>query len=67
MKQNYLPRSVRFGPYEADFHTDELRKLGMKLKLSGQPLRILEMLLARPGELVTRDELQKLQIGRAHV
>ncbi len=31
----------------------------MKLKLSGQPLQILEMLLARPGELLTRDELQK--------
>jgi len=52
-------RSVRFGLYEADFHTQELRKQGMKLKLSGQPLQILQMLLARPGELVTREELQK--------
>jgi DNA-binding winged helix-turn-helix (wHTH) protein len=59
MRPNNLPRYVRFGPYEADFHTQELRKHGMKLKLSGQPLQILEMLLARPGELVTREELQK--------
>jgi DNA-binding winged helix-turn-helix (wHTH) protein len=59
MRPNDRPRYVRFGPYEADFHTHELRKHGMKLKLSGQPLQILEMLLACPGELVTREELQK--------
>jgi DNA-binding winged helix-turn-helix (wHTH) protein len=59
MRPNNLPRCIRFGPYEADFHTRELRKHGMKLKLSGQPLQILEMLLTRPGELVTREELQK--------
>lgn len=59
MRPNSLPRCVRFGPYEADFHTEEFRKHGMKLKLSGQPLQILEMLLTRPGELVTREELQK--------
>jgi DNA-binding winged helix-turn-helix (wHTH) protein len=59
MTPNNMPRNVRFGPYEADFHTEELRKHGMKLKLSGQPLHILEMLLARPGELVAREELRK--------
>lgn len=59
MRPNHLSRCVRFGNYEADFHTQELRKHGMKLKLSGQPLQILEMLLARPGELVSREELQK--------
>ncbi len=59
MTPNNPPRCVRFGLYEADFHTQELRKHGMKLKLSGQPLQILQMLLARPGELVTREELQK--------
>ncbi len=59
MRPNNLPRCLRFGPYEADFHTQELRKHGMKLKLSGQPLQILQMLLARPGELVTREDLQK--------
>ncbi len=59
MRPNHLPRCVRFGPYEADFHSQELRKHGMKLKLSGQPLQILQMLLACAGELVTREELQK--------
>jgi DNA-binding winged helix-turn-helix (wHTH) protein len=59
MRPNNPPRCVRFGFYEADFHTQELRKHGMQLKLSGQPLQILQMLLARPGELVTREELQK--------
>src|SRR5271170_5422290 len=59
MRANNSPSRVRFGPYEADFHTQELRKHGMKLKLAGQPLQILEMMLARPGELVTREELQK--------
>ena len=59
MRPNNLPRCIRFGPYEADFHTQELRKHGMKLKLSGQPLQILETLLSRPGELVSREELQK--------
>jgi len=59
MRPNNVPHSVRFGPYEADFHTQELRKHGMRLRLSGQPLQILEMLLARPGELVTREELQR--------
>lgn len=59
MTPNNPPLRIRFGPYEADFHSKELRKQGMKLKLSGQPLQILEMLLARPGELVNREELQK--------
>jgi DNA-binding winged helix-turn-helix (wHTH) protein len=59
MTPNNPPRCVRFGPYEADFHTQELRKHGMKLKLSGQPLQILQTLLVRPAELVTREELQK--------
>ena len=59
MRPNNQPRCFQFGPYEVDFHTHELRKRGMKLKLSGQPLQILETLVARPGELVSREELQK--------
>jgi DNA-binding winged helix-turn-helix (wHTH) protein len=58
MTLNNPPPTVRFGPYEADFHTHELRKHGRKLKFSGQPLQVLQVLLARPGELVTREELQ---------
>src|SRR5439155_4226599 len=37
----------------------ELRKAGIRIRLEGQPLAILQMLLERPGELVTREELQK--------
>jgi DNA-binding winged helix-turn-helix (wHTH) protein len=57
--ENQMRRQIHFGPYQADFHTQELRKHGMRLKVSGQPLQVLELLLARPGELVTREELQK--------
>ncbi len=53
------PQSQRFGPFEFDPRAGELRKQGLKLKIYGQPLDILEMLLARPGEVVTREELQK--------
>jgi DNA-binding winged helix-turn-helix (wHTH) protein len=60
MKPNDPPRRLSFGPYEADFHTQELRKFGTRLKISGQPLQILEMLLVRPGQLVAREELQKV-------
>jgi Tol biopolymer transport system component/DNA-binding winged helix-turn-helix (wHTH) protein len=45
--------------FEFDPRAGELRKQGMKLKLQGQPLDILAMLLARPGEVVTREDLQK--------
>jgi TolB-like protein/Tfp pilus assembly protein PilF len=50
--------TVRFGIFEADFRAGELRKRGVKIKLQEQPLQILQMLLQRPGEVVTRDELQ---------
>jgi Tol biopolymer transport system component/DNA-binding winged helix-turn-helix (wHTH) protein len=52
-------RFVRFGGFEADVRTGELRKDGVKLKLSGQPFQVLTILLERPGEVVTREELQK--------
>jgi DNA-binding winged helix-turn-helix (wHTH) protein len=52
-------RRVRFGPYEADLYTQEIWKCGIRLKLGGQPFHVLAMLLARPGDLVTREELQK--------
>src|SRR6201995_3495258 len=53
------PRLVRFGAFEADVQTGELRKNGVKLKFSGQPFQVLAILLERPGEVVTREELQK--------
>ncbi len=53
------PRLVRFGAFEADVRTGELRKDGVKLKFSGQPFQVLAILLERPGDVVTREELQK--------
>ena len=53
------PRQVHFGPYCADLRTEELWKDGVRLKLAGQPFQVLAMLLSRPGDLVTREELQR--------
>src|SRR5437016_10743107 len=50
---------VRFGIYEFEPHAKELRRGGLRVRLEGQPVAILKMLLNRPGELVTREELQK--------
>lgn len=49
----------RFAAFELDRQTAELRKSGMKLKLQGRPIAVLSLLLDRPGELVTRDELRR--------
>jgi Tol biopolymer transport system component/DNA-binding winged helix-turn-helix (wHTH) protein len=50
---------ARFGPFEVDLHTHELWKFGTRLKLVGQPFEILAVLLSKPGELVTREELHE--------
>ena len=50
---------VRFGVFELDVQSGELRKAGARLNLSEQPLQILTALLQRPDELVTRDELRQ--------
>jgi len=50
---------VRFATFEVDLRAGELRKNGLRLKFSGQPLQVLVILLERPGEVVTREELQK--------
>src|SRR2546429_9421731 len=52
-------RSVRFGQFEMDEHTGELRKEGIKVRLQEQPLQILHILLEHSGEVVTREELRK--------
>src|SRR5881227_4108575 len=49
---------VKFGPYEVDLHTHELWKYGTRIKLVGQPFDVLTILLKKPGELVTREELR---------
>ena len=51
-------RAVRFGAFEVDLQSRELRKRGLRLKLQEKPFQILEMLLERPGELVMRQELR---------
>ena len=56
---NGLPRVIRFGAFELDLASKELRKQGFKIKLQEQPFEVLSMLLAHPGEMVTRGELQK--------
>ena len=54
-----VPRLVRFGAFEVDLRAGELRKDGARLKLTGQPFQVLTILLEQPGEVVTREELQK--------
>jgi DNA-binding winged helix-turn-helix (wHTH) protein len=50
---------VHFGLYELDAHAGELYKQGLKLKLQGHQIQIPAMLLERPGELITREEIQQ--------
>src|SRR5438132_3855090 len=54
-----VPPTLRFGVFELDPQAGELRKKGMKIRLQGQPVEILAMLLQHPGEAITRQELQK--------
>ncbi len=50
---------ARFDGFDADFRTQEIRKQGVRVKLPQQSFQILQMLLERPGELVSRDELRQ--------
>ncbi len=49
----------RFGPYELDSRIGELRTNGTRIKLQGQPISVLEILLETPGELVTREQIRE--------
>jgi TolB-like protein/DNA-binding winged helix-turn-helix (wHTH) protein/Tfp pilus assembly protein PilF len=49
---------VRFGTYEVSLQSGEVRKAGVKIRVQQQPLKLLEVLLERPGEVVTREELR---------
>jgi len=51
-------RILRFGVFEVDLRACELRKNGLRLKLSEQPFQVLVLLLEKPGEIVTREELR---------
>ena len=52
-------RVVRFGVFELDEASGELRKRGMKVRLAQQPLQVLRLLLDRPGQIVTRQEIRQ--------
>ena len=52
-------RLFRFGVFELDAFSGELRKSGTRLSVQDQPLQVLKLLLERPGELVTREELRQ--------
>jgi len=52
-------RRFRFGVYEADAATGELRKSGVRLRVQEQPFQVLLLLLERPGEVVTREEMRQ--------
>jgi len=53
-----VTRTLHFGRFEVDLKACELRKQGIRLKLAEQPFQVLSVLLERPGEIVTRDELR---------
>ena len=50
---------VQFGVFELDLRTRQLTKKGAKIRLARQPIEVLSLLLERPGEIVTREELRR--------
>ena len=50
---------IRFGNFEVDLASGELRKNGERIRLQEQPFQTLVALLERPGEVLTREDLQK--------
>ncbi len=59
MSEPNQERRYRFGVFEADAVTGELRRQGVRLRLNAQPFQVLLMLLDRPGALVTREEISR--------
>src|SRR6202035_338701 len=49
---------VRFGTYEVSLQSSEVRKSGLRIRVQQQPMKLLEILLERPGEVVSREELR---------
>src|SRR2546430_8433533 len=52
-------RVLQFGTFEVDLRAGDLRKSGARIRLQEQPFQILTMLLEKPGEVITREELQQ--------
>jgi cholera toxin transcriptional activator len=60
LKSDIRPaQRYRFGIFEADAATGELRRQGLRVKLNAQPFQVLLMFLERPGQLLTRDEISR--------
>jgi cholera toxin transcriptional activator len=59
MSEPNQERRYRFGVFDADAETGELRRQGVRLRLNAQPFQVLLMLLDRPGALVTREEISR--------
>jgi Tol biopolymer transport system component/DNA-binding winged helix-turn-helix (wHTH) protein len=59
-----MSEKIRFGLYELDRGARELRKRGVLIRLQDQPLRVLAILTERPGEIITREELQEQIWGK---
>lgn len=59
MEVNTRTQQTRFGAFDLDLRSGELRKHGIRLKLQGQPFRVLALLLEHPGDMVTREELRQ--------
>src|SRR5918995_7447311 len=56
--RNAAPHVVRFGVFELDIQSGELPRRGLRVRLPDQSFQILRLLLSRPGEVVTREELR---------
>ena len=52
-------RRYRFGTFEADAESGELRRQGLRVKLNAQPFQVLMLLMDRPGQLLTREEISR--------
>jgi TolB-like protein/DNA-binding winged helix-turn-helix (wHTH) protein/Flp pilus assembly protein TadD len=58
-ENDHVSGRLHFGVFELDLHAGELRKHGLRVRLQEQPFQVLATLLKHPGEVVTREELQK--------
>lgn len=59
MTDSQPAQRYRFGVFEADAASGELRRQGVRVKLNAQPFQVLSMLLERPGEVLTREEISR--------
>ena len=59
MERLRLNSVIRFGTFEVSFQSGEVRKAGLRIRVQQQPMKLLEILLEYPGEVVTREELRR--------